>query len=250
MEIPAIFASGRRFGGLVAHVPAEGGCLPPQGCRTVPFQDAAAALPRADERLPALVVDWGSLGARKFDERVVKAARLRGRDVWLMTWVADADDLMDAFNTVADVVVAPYHAIASRADMEDIASISDGTIPAIFVEGGRALARGGRPDGVYDALGVLESAGFPRAVVVDSDSSLSADGWASIAGRFPRTVPFVADPARTRGLFADVATPLRLRAGPRGTRPRPRGRPRRGCGLSPSPRAAPATASPWTRRTP
>ena len=72
-----------------------------------------------------VVVDSDSLSARRFTEGVVKRMKVRGCDIWLMTWIEDADDLFDAFNTNADMVLGPYHATGSDEDLSDILSVSD-----------------------------------------------------------------------------------------------------------------------------
>lgn len=208
MEIPAIFAAAGTDGGLLAISPEDGSCLPSAGCRTAPFGDAAGRLPRPDGREPAVVADWTSLTAGRFDERVVKAMRVRGRDVWFLTWVADADDLMDAFNTTADTVLAPYHSMDGRDAMEDIVSISDSVMPAVFVRNGTALSRGRAPSGLRETLDTLDGIGFGRICVVDADSSVTPYEWGRILESFPSCVPFVADASAAEG-FRDVVTPLR-----------------------------------------
>lgn len=208
MEIPAIFAAAGADGGLLAIAPADGMCVPSPGCPAVPFGDAAGRLPRPDGREPAVVADWTSLTAGRFDERVVKAMRVRGRDVWFLTWVADADDLMDAFNTTADTVLAPYHSMDGRDAMEDIVSISDSVMPAVFVRNGTALSRGRAPSGLRETLDTLDGIGFGRICVVDADSSVTPYEWGRILESFPSCVPFVADASAAEG-FRDVVTPLR-----------------------------------------
>lgn len=211
MEIPALFA--RSSPGIGLEALSFDGALPDPGAAGVPFREAASRIPRSDGRAPAVVVDWDSLRRGRFVKDVVKGMRVRGSDVWFLTWVEDAGDLMDAFNTVADRVLVPVHSVASDADMTDICAMSDGAVPTVFVRNGLARARE-RTCSVCDALEGLEGIGFDSFCVLDADSSIASDGWRGLADRFPSCVPFVGDASRAL-CFDRVATPLRLRPSPR-----------------------------------
>ncbi len=205
MEIPAVFLTKRRRG-LAAAAPE--GCLPPAYPALLPFEEVQPRL-RSPGRDPVVAVDWDSVSSSRFREGVVKALRIRGREPWLLTWVRNAGDLMDSFNTTAEMVLAPLHAIDSRADLEDIVSISDGTVPAVFCEGGEAVLRDGEA-GVVETLAEMEAAGFPFSCVLDADSGLSGDDWEAVFDAFPSCVPFTCDTAKV-GMFGRRIAPLRLR---------------------------------------
>lgn len=228
MEIPAIYAAGREDGGLLAIAVDEGRCMPSRGAAAIPFQEAVGTLPRSDERLPAVVVDFESLVSRGFDERVVKGMRVRGRDVWFMTWIRDADDLMDAFNTTAEAVIAPFHSMEDEAAMEDILSMSDSVMPAVFMEKGRVVSRGRAPAYLRETLERLEGIGFRRPVVIDVDGSVPGGDWEWIADVMPSCVPFTGSPGRMSAYgFGTTVAPIRFRGPRRGTPSRVRRRPPR-----------------------
>ena len=175
---------------------------------SVPLEDAIASLPRSDTRTPVVIVDMDSLASRTFREGVVRGMRARGHDIWFMTWVENADDLFDAFNTIADIVMGPYHATASEADLEDILTVSDSFVPVVFVEKGRALLRNGRGD-VVDAVSHLDAMGFHRVCVLDVDGSVPGYDWDRLYGSFPSTVAFTrsvrdSGPSRTAVVPSDV----------------------------------------------
>ena len=111
-----------------------------------------------------VVVDSDSLSARRFTEGVVKRMKVRGCDIWLMTWIEDADDLFDAFNTNADMVLGPYHATGSDEDLSDLADL-----------------------------------GFYRTCVVDTDDSLSGS-WETLRDDFPSAIPFTRSPESTEAI--------------------------------------------------
>ena len=189
MEIPAIFAScpGQ---GMTASESWFRGVRPVVCGRTTPFDEAASEVPRYDDRTPVVVVDSDSLSARRFTEGVVKRMKVRGCDIWLMTWIEDADDLFDAFNTNADMVLGPLHAVSSDSDLRDILSVSDSFIPTAFVEGGRVLGTGRRED-VVDAVRSLHDIGFSRACVLDTDGSVTDGEWDDVFDDMPSAVAFI-----------------------------------------------------------
>ena len=196
MDIPALFAS-FSDGALHSHEAWFRGTRPVVRGTSVPFGVAVAGLPRGEDRGTVAVIDLDSLSLCRFTEGVVKNMRVRGHDIWLMTWIEDADDLFDAFNTNADMVLGPLHAVSSDSDLRDILSVSDSFIPTAFVEGGRVLGTGRRED-VVDAVRSLHDIGFSRACVLDTDGSVTDGEWDDVFDDMPSTVAF-ADRRMTSG---------------------------------------------------
>ena len=196
MDIPALFAS-FSDGALHSHEAWFRGTRPVVRGTSVPFGEAVAGLPRGEDRGTVAVIDLDSLSLCRFTEGVVKNMRVRGHDIWLMTWIEDADDLFDAFNTNADMVLGPLHAVSSDSDLRDILSVSDSFIPTAFVEGGRVLGTGRRGD-VVDAVRSLHDIGFSRACVLDTDGSVTDGEWDDVFDDMPSAVAF-ADRRMTSG---------------------------------------------------
>lgn len=189
MDIPALFAS-FSDGALHSHEAWFRGTRPVVRGTSVPFGEAVAGLPRGEDRGTVAVIDLDSLSLCRFTEGVVKNMRVRGHDIWLMTWIEDADDLFDAFNTNADMVLGPLHAVSSDSDLRDILSVSDSFIPTAFVEGGRVLGTKRRED-VVDAVRRLHDIGFSRACVLDTDGSVSDGEWDDVFDDMPSAVAFI-----------------------------------------------------------
>ena len=188
MDIPALFASFSN-GALHSHEAWFRGTRPVVRGTSVPFGEAVAGLPRGEDRGTVAMIDLDSLSLCRFTEGVVKNMRVRGHDIWLMTWIEDADDLFDAFNTNADMVLGPLHAVSSDSDLRDILSVSDSFIPTAFVEGGRVLGTGRRED-VVDAVRRLHDIGFSRACVLDTDESVTDGEWDDVFDDMPSAVAF------------------------------------------------------------
>ena len=189
MDIPALFAS-FSDGALHSHEAWFRGTRPVVRGTSVPFGEAVAGLPRGEDRGTVAVIDLDSLSLCRFTEGVVKNMRVRGHDIWLMTWIENADDLFDAFNTNADMVLGPLHAVSSDSDLRDILSVSDSFIPTAFVEGGRVLGTGRRGD-VVDAVRRLHDIGFSRACVLDTDGSVTDGEWYDVFDDMPSAVAFI-----------------------------------------------------------
>ena len=198
MFIPAIFAS-RPKSGLTASESWFQGTVPTLYGRTAPFQDAAAEVPRGEVRTPVTVVDADSLYARTFTEGVLKEMKVRGCDIWFMTWIETVDDLFDAFNTSADMVLGPLHAIASDPELEDILSVSDSFMPTVFVREGHAVGRRRSRSSPSETLAHLADLGFYRCCVLDTDDSLSGS-WGDLMEEFPSLVPFTRSPESTEAI--------------------------------------------------
>lgn len=171
-QIPALFVGSRPQGPEVRNGWFDRAVPVPDG-PGIPFREAASAVPRGGpDRSPVMVCDCTSLASRTLVPDVLKTMKVRGHDIWFMTWVEDADDLFDSFNTTAELVVGPYHASSSDADLKDMLSVSDSFIPAVFVSGGCAVLRKGAAGSPEDALAGLEHMGFDRICVVDTDGTL------------------------------------------------------------------------------
>ena len=63
----------------------------------VPFNEATGAGIIREERSPAVVVDVDSLESKAFNEGVMKIMKVRGADLWFMTYIETVDDVFDAF---------------------------------------------------------------------------------------------------------------------------------------------------------
>lgn len=249
MDIPAVFAVDRgpeEELGVLA-VPA-GSAVPSDGV-ACGFREATSRIPRGDTRGAVAVIDWTSLRRRTFSEGVVKRMRVRGLDTWFMTCVSDADDLVDAFNTTADIVLGPVHLVDGDGALADILSVSDSFIPAVMVEEGMPREGDGRD--LWAELARLERVGFYRMCVIDSDGSVGDGTWEDLHDSYPSAVPFVpSSPEASSAGFKDRIAPLELRADPIRRPRRPPGSPRirsYRCRISP---AAPATTCRASPRTP
>ena len=205
MRIPA-FMTTWQDGGLRCTDRWFHGTVPGKGSRTVPFHEAVSEGTVKEARSPAVVVDLDSLGRRYFDEKVMKNMKVRGADIWFMTHIEDADDVFDAFNTNADMLLAPYHTIRSDADLDDIHSVSDSVIPVVFVKDSKGLVSRRKTGDVRDILDRLTDAGFYKTCVLDTDGSVTETMWTDIHDDNPSVIPFCRyEPSHRTGLNNQIS---------------------------------------------
>lgn len=209
MDVPAFFTS-FRDGSMVVTDHRFEGTLPVIGDRWSPFGEATSAGTVREARAPAVVVDCESLRRRTFTEGVLKGMRVRGADIWFMTHIEFVEDLFDAFNTSAEMVLAPYHTTASDAELEDMHSVSDCLIPVVYIVRGRCVTRRGGTDRVTRVLEDLSDLGFYRTCVLDTDDSLPLHEWELVREDYPSAVPFTGS-GRTDALgFPIRVVPFRV----------------------------------------
>jgi hypothetical protein len=184
MESPAFFIR-RRNEAMEAARPVFKGTSPMRPPSWSPLADALRHVDK-DVRKPFLAVDGDSLASGSLGTEVMKNLRVRGADVWLLSYVEIAEDVFDAFNMGADMLLAPLHTIRSETALRDIHGVSDSVIPTLFCSGGDAAGMRGRV-GIYDALSMLVDEGFPRCCILDTDGSVD---WDAVREDFPSAIPF------------------------------------------------------------
>ena len=132
--------------------------------------------------------------------------RISGADVWFYTYIETVEDVFDAFNKDAALVLAPYHFIRSDGELMDICEVSDSVVPVVSIHKGRAIISKRKSGDVLEVLEKLVRMGFYRNFVLDSENSLDQYTWSVIAEDYPSTIPIVNDPNQVKG-FQSVITP-------------------------------------------
>ena len=128
------------------------------------------------ERGTVLIMDVKGLQRRNINDVLLKRLRLRGMNSWFMTNIESVDDVFDAFNTDAEVILVPTHTVRSQEEFEDILSVSDSAIPAVLIRKGAAVVIGDNMD-YLKAVRKVFSTGFASVAVFDLDDSLTEENW-------------------------------------------------------------------------
>ena len=206
MEIPAFFATYRHPSMMVTdgYLTAVS---PKMGKRFLPLNEMVSQGLDKNERSPVVIIDCDSFEEKEFSEKVMKHMRISGADVWFYTYIETVEDVFDAFNKDAALVLAPYHFIRSDGELMDICEVSDSVVPVVSIHKGRAIISKRKSGDVLEVLEKLVRMGFYRNFVLDSENSLDQYTWSVIAEDYPSTIPIVNDPNQVKG-FQSVITPF------------------------------------------
>ncbi len=180
---------------------------PKMGKRFLPLNEMVSQGLDKNERSPVVIIDCDSFEEKEFSEKVMKHMRISGADVWFYTYIETVEDVFDAFNKDAALVLAPYHFIRSDGELMDICEVSDSVVPVVSIHKGRAIISKRKSGDVLEVLEKLVRMGFYRNFVLDSENSLDQYTWSVIAEDYPSTIPIVNDPNQVKG-FQSVITPF------------------------------------------
>ena len=137
-----------------------------------------------------VMADVVSLRNRKMDISLLKELKTRKIEIWLITYVEDADDLFDAFYMNIDSLFVPYHVTLSDAALKEMNLVSDSTVPLIFTDGDLALSRLGKVP-LHDILQRVEKMGFSSVAVMDISKTYNNELWTGLFAEYDRIIPFV-----------------------------------------------------------
>ena len=208
MEIPAYFTS-YDDGNMIVSDGSFSILSVREGGSSYPLNEKIPQSISKEQRSPVVIIDYNSLIKREFSEKVMKHLRVPGASIWFMTYIETVEDVFDAFNKDAELVLAPYHYIASEAELRDICDVSDSVVPVIFIHKGKAMVGGRQTEDVLKVLEKLVGIGFYRNFVLDMEGSLDGYTWSVIAEDYPSTIPFVQSGDRVAG-FQNVIVPSLL----------------------------------------
>jgi isopentenyl phosphate kinase len=134
---------------------------------TVGYVDLSSSLSKVcDKDTPMLAVDVDGVQKRDIVPELLRKIRSK-HELWLMTGIRNAGDVMDAFHGDINKLVIPYH-LTSDASLKEIAEISDSCIPALFAgaDGVRIKGKGKSRD-LRTCVKALEKMNFRRIIVFD-----------------------------------------------------------------------------------
>ncbi|MDR0198829.1 MAG: hypothetical protein LBI08_03700 [Methanomassiliicoccaceae archaeon] len=151
---------------------------------------------------PILAVDAEGMRRKDIVPELVRKIRSK-RELWLMTGIRNAGDVMDAFHGDMNKLAVPYH-FTSDALLREITELSDSCVPVLFTERNDVHAKGKKKD-LRNCIRTLTNMNFRKILVFD----VSGDGaWDSIRNHADTVIPYAptADDAKElHGLgFDDV----------------------------------------------
>ena len=166
------------------------------GDNTVRYADLISSDDTNNKNAPVLIIDVKGMQRKDIMPDILKRVRSK-RELWFMTGVRDAGDLIDAFQSDMSKVAVPYHFTSDRL-LKDMIEISDCCIPALFADRNGVHMKGKRND-LRNVVRSLENMNFRRVLVFD----VSGGGWDGINDLCDTVVPFVA-PGEDRDAVHDL----------------------------------------------
>lgn len=167
------------------------GCEPQVPPYFKDFRDIAAdVVQRFGKGKPIVMIDVNGMQKKKIDFDLLKKIRIRKPEIWLLSYVEDADDVLDVFYMDMDRVMIPYHAIASDDVLAEINKISDSCIPTVFTNGRDAYTKKGTAD-VTDVLKRIRERMSSKIAVMDVSGKYDEKMWKNIHSEFDGIIPYV-----------------------------------------------------------
>lgn len=145
--------------------------------------------PKYDHGNPFLIFDVKGMRNKMMNIDLLKNMKIHGKDIWFLTCIERVEDVFDAFNTDADVLLIPYQTIISDNELEDIRKMSDKSFPALFVRNKMTYTKGGMKN-TNKTIEKLNDMGFGSIAVFDLSGTLTKDDW-SILSLNKRLLPFI-----------------------------------------------------------
>ena len=171
--------------------------------------DPSAAADTDDKNVPLIVIDVKGLQRGDIDANILKRTKIK-RELWLMTGIRDAGDVMDAFQGCMSKMIIPYHLTSDRS-LKDITDVSDCCIPSLFIDNG-AVHSGGNKKGLTEVIRTLRDMNFGKVLAFDVSDKKDIS-WKDLSGVSDILIPYVPSglPEDTGPLhdigFSDTAVP-------------------------------------------
>ncbi len=169
--LPIVPVSGRRGAFLSGSLYFEGD-VPKLG-DTVPLKDAMLkAYESTEEDAPIVLLDVDGFSERFLNGEVVKEVRIRGRDLWFVTYVENLEDVISALTGSFSGLGIPMHTVKEDGLMRLAREMSDLTFPAAFIRNGTEISTGRRPDELET---IMRDRGEKRLLCIDTDTLTAQD---------------------------------------------------------------------------
>ncbi|MFA5452341.1 MAG: hypothetical protein WC248_02055 [Candidatus Methanomethylophilaceae archaeon] len=142
-----------------------------------------------DHSTPFLIFDVKGMRNRMMNIDLLKNMKVHRKDIWFLTCIEKVEDVFDAFNTDADVLLIPYHTIISDDELKEIHRMSDRSFPALFVRNKMTYTKNGMKD-INKTMEKLNNMGFGSIAVFDLSGTLTKDEWDALSVN-RRILPFI-----------------------------------------------------------
>jgi len=157
---------------------------------TVSYRDIMNSASKAcGKEIPMLIVDVKGIQKEDIDPNVIRKIRSKGNELWLMTGVRNAGDMIDAFCGDVSNVMVPYH-MTDDLLLREMIELSDSCIPAIFAERDK-IYMNGRKRNINDVLKTLMNMNFDKIAVFNISGEDDDHVYGNIRDFSDVVIPYV-----------------------------------------------------------
>lgn len=168
--IPIVPASGKRDAFVSGKLSFDGNIPRTDGSMSLK-EALTAAHGSTQEDDPIILLDTDGFRDRYLNGEIVKEIRIRGRDLWLVTYVHDVEDVISALSGAFAGLGIPIHTMYGEGLLDEASELSEYVFPVAFIRNGTEISTGRRPDELEI---MFRGKGFPMMVTIDMDR-LTAD---------------------------------------------------------------------------
>lgn len=112
------------------------------------------------------VLDVDSFRRKYLNPDIVKDLRVKGRRVWLISYIRSSDDVIDAMCGMFDRLCVPFHTIDDPDVLVDALDLSDCVLPTIFVSNGEHIG----DTEMTQTIETIRDCGYYEYATLDVDS--------------------------------------------------------------------------------
>jgi len=146
---------------------------------------------------PILCVDTEGMKKKDITPELLRKIRSK-HELWFMTGIRNAGDVMDAFHGDINKLMVPYH-FTSDALLKEIIEISDSCMPALFAENSEVYAKGKKKD-LRGCIRTLTNMNFRKIIVFDVGNEAR---WDSVRDLADTVIPYAPDTDRACALHKE-----------------------------------------------
>ena len=117
-----------------------------------------------DDIVPILDVD--SFDRKYLNTDLIKELRLRGRRLWLISYVRSVDDIIDTMCGAFDRLCVPFHSIDDPDVLTEAHELTECVIPTVFVREGKDALTGDPVDPILESF---KRMGYDEYALFDVD---------------------------------------------------------------------------------
>jgi len=157
---------------------------------TMNYKELMSSVSKAcSKETPIVIVDVKGMQKEDIDPVVLRKVRSKGNELWLMTGVRNSGDMIDALCGDIDRVMVPYH-MTSDTMLKEMTELSDGCIPAIFMERNKIYMKG-KERNVNGVLKALMNMNFDKIAVFNTSGEDDDRVYGDIQEFSDTVIPYV-----------------------------------------------------------